>query len=99
MIENLVDLFSENPAYLGIAVVLAVVILIGVIKKLMKLVLVVAAVLVLYVAYLVWTGEDVSESLKDLGEKGTEVIESGKEKVGEYLEEKSEEAMDKILDE
>jgi|LULS01.1.fsa_nt_gb hypothetical protein len=98
MIENLVNLFSENPAYLGIAVVLAAVILFGVIKKLVKLALVVAAVLVIYVAYLAWSGEDVSDSLKDLGEKSTEIIESGKEKVGDYLEEKSEQAVDDILD-
>ncbi len=98
MIDDLVRIFSENPAYLGIAVVFAAVILFGVIKKLMKLVLVMAAVLVIYVAYLIITGDDVSASLKEIGEKGSEVIETGKEKVGEYFEEKSEEALEKILD-
>ena len=58
--EDLVKIFADNPVYLGIAVVLAGVILFGIIKKLIKLALVVAAVLVIYVAYLVWTGEEVN---------------------------------------
>ena len=55
-----------------------------------------AAVLFLYVSYLVITGGDVSNSLKELGEKSSEVIESRKEKGGEYFEEKSEETSGKI---
>ena len=66
------------------------------ILKLIKLVFVMAAVLFLYVSYLVITGGDVSNSLKELGEKGSEVIESGKEKGGEYFAENSEETSSKI---
>jgi F0F1-type ATP synthase membrane subunit a len=79
---------------------LAVVILFGVIRKLIKLVLVMAAILVIYVAYLVWTGEDVDmERIKEgvqsagesISEKADEISESMKEKVGEAVEEKLDE--------
>lgn len=99
MIEDILRILSENPVYLGIAVVLAAVILFGVIKKLLKLVLVIAAVLVLYIAYLIWTDQDVPKSLEELGEKVQETVEKGKEKVEEFKEEKTQEAVDRILDE
>lgn len=99
MIEDILRILTENPVYLGIAAVLAAVILFGVIKKLLKLVLVIAAILILYIAYLVWTDQDVPKSLEELGEKVQETVEKGKDKVEQFKDKKTREAVDKILDE
>jgi len=53
--EPIITFFSDQPVYLIVAVILAIVILFSFIKKLIKLAMVVAAVLVLYIAYLLWT--------------------------------------------
>ena len=64
--DQSIETLVSNPVYMAVAVVLALIILFGVIKKLIKLVLVVAAILTLWVAYMVFTGNDVSvKSIKD----------------------------------
>ena len=64
--DQLSDLLVSEPIYMAVAVVLALIILFGVIKKLLKLVLVVSALLVLWIAYSTWSGNDVSvKSLTD----------------------------------
>ena len=50
--DQSIEVLASNPAYMAVVVVLAIVILLGVIKKLLKLVLVVSAILVLWVAYM-----------------------------------------------
>ena len=63
--DQSIETLVSNPVYMAVAVVLALIILFGVIKKLIKLVMVVAAILILWVAYIVCTGDDVSvESIK-----------------------------------
>ena len=52
--ETIIQAFVDNPVYLAVAVILALVIIIGFIRKLMKLVLVVAAILVIYIAYMIF---------------------------------------------
>lgn len=100
MMDSLIQLFTDNPVYLAVAVVLALVILVGVIKKLMKLVLLVAAVLVLYLAYFIWTGQEVPKYLDSLQTKIEKTVKQGKKtlkKTGEELQEKSKQiAKDKI---
>ena len=49
--DQSIEVLVSNPVYMAVAVVLAIVILLGVIKKLFKLVLIVSAILVLWVAY------------------------------------------------
>ncbi|MBT5096679.1 MAG: hypothetical protein HOM22_02595, partial [Candidatus Marinimicrobia bacterium] len=49
--DQSIEMLVSNPVYMAVAVVLALIILFGVIKKLIKLVLVVAAILILWVAY------------------------------------------------
>ncbi|HBR86379.1 MAG TPA: hypothetical protein DEA65_00850 [Candidatus Marinimicrobia bacterium] len=104
--EAIIQALKENPVYLAVAVVLAIVILFGVIRKLIKLVLVMAAVLVIYIAYLVWTGEEVDmdrikEGVQSAGEsiseKAGEIGESMKEKVGETVEEKLDEKVEDLI--
>jgi len=83
-------------------VVLAIVILLGVIKKLLKLVLVVSAILVLWVAYMVWSDQDVTvdrlkegieSGVKTVKEKASETSEKVKESISKKVEEKTDEKM------
>ena len=73
--DQLSDLLASDPIYMAVAVVLALIILFGVIKKLLKLVLVVSALLVLWIAYSTWSGNDVSvKSLTDYLQSGVDAI-------------------------
>ena len=95
--NEIISSLVENPVYLAVAVVLALIILFGVIRKLIKLVLIMGAILVIYIAYLSWTGEEVDMDLikegvqsagESISETAEEITESVKEKVGEAVEEK-----------
>jgi ABC-type transport system involved in cytochrome bd biosynthesis fused ATPase/permease subunit len=73
--DQSIEVLTSNPVYMAVAVVLAIVILLGVIKKLLKLVLVVSAILVLWVAYMVWSGQDVTvDRLKEGIQSGVETV-------------------------
>lgn len=79
--DSIIQSLIDNPVYLAVAVVLALVILFGVVRKLVKLALVMAAVLVMYIAYLVYTGEDVNiDRIKEGVQSAKDVI---SEKAGE----------------
>ncbi len=79
--DSIINSLTDNPVYLAVAVVLAIVILFGVLRKLVKLALVMAAVLVMYIAYLMWSGEDVNiDRIKEGVQSATDVI---SEKAGE----------------
>ena len=100
--DQSIETLVSNPAYMAVAVVLALIILFGVIKKLIKLVMVVAAILILWVAHMVWTGDDVSvESIKEGVQTGVENVKEKvfetKEKVKGTVEDKTEEELEKIL--
>ena len=49
--ENIIEAITDNPVYLAIAVILAIVIVYGFIKKIIKLVLVTASIFVLYICF------------------------------------------------
>ena len=59
--NDLVDLLSQNPSYLIVAVVFSVIILFSVAKKLLKITLIAASVFILWIAYTVWTGQEISQ--------------------------------------
>lgn len=97
--EPIITFFSDQPVYLIVAVILAIVILFSFIKKLIKLAMVVAAAFVLYIAYLMWTGKEVPVSYEDVTSKVKEKVEEGIQagkKAGQELIEKSKE---KIIEE
>ena len=97
--EPIIDFFSDQPVYLIVAVILAIAILFSFIKKLIKLAIVAAAVFVLYIAYLMWTGKEVPVSYEDVSSKVKGKVEEGLQagkKAGQELIEKSKE---KILEE
>ena len=100
--DQSIETLVSNPVYMAVAVVLALIILFGVIKKLIKLVMVVAAILILWVAYMVWEGDDVSvESIIEGVQTGVENVKEKvfetKEKVKGTVEDKTEEELEKIL--
>ena len=104
--DQSIEMLASNPVYMAVAVVLALIILLGVIKKLIKLVLVAGAILVLWVAYMVWAGEEVSvEMIKEELQSGVEAVkekaskarEDIKESVEKSIEEKTENQLNKIL--
>ena len=100
--DQSIEMLVSNPVYMAVAVVLALIILFGVIKKLIKLVLVVAAILILWVAYMVWTGNDVSvETIRGGIQSGVENVKEKvfetKSELKETVEEKTEEQLNKIL--
>ncbi len=84
--ETIVELL-QNPFFLLLAVVFAIIILVAVVKKLVKLAMVVVAVFIIYIAYLVWTGQDVAESIDGLQESVEKTFSAGKDKVGEVTDE------------
>tara|TARA_B100000953_G_scaffold212833_1_gene175836 strand:- start:4465 stop:4794 length:330 start_codon:yes stop_codon:yes gene_type:complete len=101
-----IEMLTSNPVYMAVAVVLAIIILLGVIKKLIKLVIVVSAILILWVAYMVYTDQDVTvdsikrglqsgvETVKD---KASDIGEKTKKSAVEKMEEKVEENLNKLL--
>ena len=101
-----IEILASNPVYMAVAVVLAIIILLGIIKKLIKLVMVGSAILVLWVAYMVYTGQEVNiESAQQSYETAKETVieavstagETAKKSAGEKMEEKAKENLDKLL--
>lgn len=101
------EVLTSNPVYMAVAVVLAIIILMGVIKKLIKLALLVAAVLVLWIAYMSWTGQDVNiDKLKksvqigveSMGNKANELGGKMKDSAQKKIEKKVEEKLDDLFD-
>ena len=88
--DNLVKLLSENPTYLIVAVVFSLIILFSVAKKLLKMSLIAASVFILWIAYTVWTGQEISQDeLKGrLIETGEKLKKNTIEKVQKKTEEK-----------
>ena len=79
--ENIIELITSNPVYLAIAVILAIVIVYGFVKKIIKLALVTGAVFVLYVAYLHYSGKNTSEISKTVS-KSAEILKEAVSKTG-----------------
>ena len=64
--DNFFELLSNNPTYLIIAVVFSVIILFSVAKKLLKITLVAISIFILWTAYTIWSGQELTqEELKD----------------------------------
>ena len=92
----------KNPFFLILAVIFAVIIVFGLIKRLFKLALIILAAFVIYIAYLVWTGQDVPTSLEDVKESVKETVTSSKQNAKdtkEAAEKKVEETLwEKFID-
>ena len=94
-IETFTNLL-QNPFFLILAVIIAVLIVFGLIKKLFKLATIVLAAFVIYVAYLLWTGQDIPKSFDEVKDSVKETISSSKNNVEETKEELEEAAEEKV---
>ena len=55
---NIIDIIANEPIYLVIALFLALIIIYSILKKLFKLMILGLSVMIIYIAYLVYTGQD-----------------------------------------
>ena len=87
--DSFSNILSENPTYLIIAVVFSIVILFSLAKKLLKITLVALSVFILWTAYTVWTGQEISnDELKEkFLETGEKLIDSAIKKAQEKTKE------------
>ena len=95
--ETIINQLASNPVYFAVAIVFALVILFGVIKKLIKLVIFSAVVFAIWIAYLVYTDKEIPTTIQEAKESIIETIDRGKQKGEELLEKKVGEQLDKIF--
>ena len=105
MFDGWIETFTnllQNPFFLILAVIFAVLIVFGVIKKLFKLAMIVLAAFVIYMAYLLWTGQDIPKSFDGIKDSVKETISSSKENAEETkegIEEAAKEKAEKTIKE
>ena len=92
--ENIIEAITHNPVYLAIAVILAVIVVYGFIKKIIKLVLVTASILVLYIAYLHFSGKDTAEITQSVS-KSAEILKDAVSKTGEKVKDSAIKSIEK----
>ena len=97
--ENILEQISSNPVYLAISVILGALLIYGIVKRLIKLILVIALILVSYAIYLHTTGQEVPATTKELKESVSENVEKVKETAREVLDEKVKAAKEELLEE
>ena len=95
--ETIINQLASNPVYFAVAIVFALVILFGVIKKLIKLVIFSAVVFAIWISYLVYTDKEIPTTIQEAKESIIETIDRGKQKGEELLEKKVGEQIDKIF--
>ena len=95
--ENIIEAITTNPVYLAIAVILAIVIVYGFIKKIIKLVLVTASIFVLYIAYLHYTGKNTTEISQSVS-KSAEILKDAISKTGEKVKESAIKTIEKKVE-
>lgn len=89
--DSFSNILSENPTYLIIAVVFSIVILFSLAKKLLKITLVALSIFILWTAYTVWTGQEISND--ELKEKFLETGEKLKDSAIKKAQEKTKEEL------
>lgn len=88
--ESLIDIVFSNPVYLAIAVILTILLAYALIKKVIKLIFTTGVILVIYVIYLNYTGQEVPKNMDDLKESVSEKVEMVKEATAESINEAKE---------
>lgn len=73
--ETLITALTSNKVILAIAVVISILIVLSVARKLVRVAVVLLAILILYAAYLVYTGQKVPKTKEEIVEHGTKKIE------------------------
>ena len=91
--DNFTEILSTNPAYLIVAVVFSVIILLSLAKKLLKIALISISIFILWTAYTIWTGQEFSQG--DLKEKLIETGEKIKDNTVKKVQDKTQEELSK----
>ncbi len=76
-INNILTALYSDPVYLLIAIILSALILYSLVKKLVKLMFYLLAILIMYIGYLYFTGQELPKNVNDIIQKGTDIIEQG----------------------
>ena len=97
--DNIIEQSYSNPVYMAIAVILGLLMVYGIVKRIIKLVIFFGIVLVLYVVYLNYTGQEVPATTKELKKSVTENVEKVRETAREVIDEKVKAAKDELLEE
>ena len=97
--ENIIEQIYSNPVYMAIAVILGLLMVYGIVKRIIKLVIFIGIVLVLYVVYLNYTGQEIPATTEELKKSVTENMEKVKETAREVMDEKVKAAKDELLEE
>ena len=85
-INNIITALYSDPVYLIIGVILAALILYSLVKKLVKLMLYLSAILIIYLGYLYFTGQELPKDFNEIKEKIEEGIEQGTEIIEEQID-------------
>ena len=97
--EKIIEYFAANPVHLAIALVLAFIVLFSFVKKLLKLGLVIVAIFIIYIEYLVYTGQEFDPGQFDeVGKKAKEIINQSKESIEKTIDNKKKDAVDNVLE-
>ena len=96
--ELLIDTLFSNPVYMAIAVVLTILLVYSLIKKIIKWVFMFGILLIIYVIYLNYTGQEVPKNIDQLKESVSESVDRVKESASESINE-AKESTRKIVEE
>lgn len=94
--ENLFNQLSSNPLYLAIAVILGIILVVGIAKKVIKLIIILAIALVAFAAYLHFTGQEFPTDTKELKSDLFKQVSKVKDSASEALEETLQSAKDDL---
>ena len=88
--EVLIDTLFSNPVYMAIAAVLTFLLVYSLIKKIIKWVFMFGVLLIIYVIYLNYTGQEVPKNIDQLKESVSESVDRVKESASESINEAKE---------
>ena len=88
--QNMIDTIFSNPVYLAIAGVLAIMLVYAIIKKVIKLIFTIGVVLVMYLVYLNYTGQEVPKTVDEFKDAVSEEFEKVKDVASGSLEDAKE---------
>tara|TARA_B100000035_G_scaffold274470_1_gene250883 strand:+ start:204 stop:533 length:330 start_codon:yes stop_codon:yes gene_type:complete len=106
--ENVFGTALSNPIYLAILAIIFILLVYAIIKRIIKLVISFGIILITYVLYLNYTGQEVPKTVEDLKKSVSEnvdkakkvtskSIENVKESTRKVVEENAKEKIDEIL--
>ena len=74
-INNIINALYSDPVYLVIAIILSALILYSLVKKLVKLMLYLIAILIIYLGYLYFTGQELPKNINEIIDQGSGALE------------------------